>query len=169
MTTLSATSVPAVEPYSQQRRVPVDLGSPCVIWDGDKSDQRYGRVMIAGKTMYVHRVAYQLHVGPIKRGWEVDHLCHNAAFDAGLCAPGPCAHRTCFNPGHLDSVPSKINSARGGHPLHVARRLDVCRKGLHDLTDPANVKMLPDGRRRCRPCANAAHRAWWAKRKAPQQ
>lgn len=149
-----------------QRRVAVDLTQPCDIWTGNLSDQGYGRIMIASKTLYVHRVSYQLHVGAIHRGWEVDHLCHNAAFDAGECAAGPCTHRACFNPAHLDAVTSAQNSARGGHPLYAVRRLAVCRKGLHDLSDPANTIVRPDGRRKCRPCANARDRARRAARKA---
>jgi hypothetical protein len=145
-----------VNPYTEARRIPVDLESPCDIWTGNLAPTGYGRVMLAGRTFYVHRVAYQLHVGPIPRGWECDHLCHNAAFDAGLCVAGPCVHRACFNPAHLDAVTSAINSARGGHPLHAVRRQSVCRNG-HDLTDPANVK-LNGTKRRCRICENAASR-----------
>jgi hypothetical protein len=151
--------MPTFTPYTTNRRIPVDLDSPCDFWSGNCNPLGYGRVMVDSRTLYVHRLAYQLHVGPIPKGWQVDHLCHNVAFDAGECEAGPCPHRSCFNPAHLDAVPSRINSERGGHPLYVVKRSDVCRNGLHDLTDPANVRLSRDGRRRCRPCANAALRA----------
>ncbi len=37
--------------------------------------------------------------------------------------------------------------------------IEPCRAGLHDLADPANVK-LQKGRPTCRPCAVEAHKAW---------
>lgn len=35
-----------------------------------------------------------------------------------------------------------------------------CRRGLHDLNDPANVKVNARGGRQCRPCVNEAVRRW---------
>lgn len=37
--------------------------------------------------------------------------------------------------------------------------MSLCKKGLHDLADPQNVRVKPDGRVRCRLCALAAARA----------
>jgi hypothetical protein len=148
-----------VKALSLTRRVPLDLSSPCWPWPGYVPSDHYPHVMIDGQRKYVHRVSYQLHVGPVPRGWEIDHVCHTAAVSAGLCAGPECAHRACWNPAHLEAVTSRENSLRGNHPLFAVARRKVCKRG-HDLTDDRNVWVRPDGRRRCRVCKNATHREW---------
>lgn len=138
-------------PSQYRRRIPIDLSQPCWVWHGDTTNHGYGRLMVNGSFHYAHRLAYQLHVGPIPRGWEIDHVCHTDAVDAGQCAGGACAHRSCWNPAHLEAVSSLENSLRGNHPLFAVARKQVCKRG-HDLTIPANVYVRPNGKRRCRLC-----------------
>ena len=145
------------------RRVPLDPSAPCVPWPGNRSPEGYGRVMVDGAVKYVHRLTYQLHVGPIPRGWEIDHVCHGAALARGECAAGPCEHRACRQPAHLEAVTSRENSMRGGHPLFSIARSDVCGRG-HDMTDPSNAIQRSDGRRRCRQCTRFTEKEWRARR-----
>jgi hypothetical protein len=107
--------------------------------------------MVDSQLKYAHRLSYQLHVGPIPRGWEVDHVCHTDAVERDECGGGACEHRACWNPAHLETVSSAENSRRGNHPLFAVARRATCTRG-HDLTDPKNVYVRPDGRRRCRVC-----------------
>lgn len=148
-------------PNGYERRIPLDLDSPCWPWPGNLNELGYGRVMVDNATKYVHRLSYQLHVGPIPRGWELDHACHSLAVERGLCSGGACQHRACWNPAHIEAVSSRENSMRGNHPLFAVARKAVCKRG-HDLTNPANVKTSKDGRRRCRICAVEGLRAWRA-------
>lgn len=143
-----------------RRRIPIDLTEPCWTWSGHINHEGYGKVMVDSQIKYVHRLVYQLHVGPIPTGWELDHACHTESVRRGLCAGGPCHHRACWNPAHVEAVSSRENSMRGNHPLFAVARSGICRKGLHDLTRSENVRSGKDGRRRCRLCANDGLTKW---------
>lgn len=42
----------------------------------------------------------------------------------------------------------------------MGEKRTTCVKGLHDLTDPANVRTKKNGDRQCKPCHDEAKRAW---------
>lgn len=120
-----------------ERRTPIDLTVPCRTWTGSKNDDGYGYLEIKGQREYVHRLSYRLHVGPIYRDCQIDHLCR--------------VH-DCYEPAHLESVTNRENTMRGNHPLVVRSRQTHCKRG-HDQRDRINVYVRPDGRSRCRPCS----------------
>lgn len=62
--------------------------SGCWEWQG-ATIKGYGYMKDEEKVARVHRIAYELFVGPIGAGLEVDHLCDR---------------RGCFNPEHLELV-----------------------------------------------------------------
>jgi len=65
------------------------------------------------KPRQVHRVAYEILVGPIPEGLQLDHTCHN---DDPLCPGGDvCLHRRCWNPAHLEPVTPGENTRRSSH------------------------------------------------------
>lgn len=105
----------------------------CWEWRGSLRDG-YGKINVAGsrggRIATAHRVAYEMLIGPIPEGMQIDHLCRN---------------RACVNPDHLEPVSAQENMARGAW----ARR-NKCRKG-HLLTGD-NVRIRPDGARACRAC-----------------
>ena len=49
----------------------------CLEWTGNKDCNGYGRMKIEGQPMLVHRVAWELHNGPIPEGICVLHRCDN--------------------------------------------------------------------------------------------
>ena len=135
-------------PLEQRFLRHVDKGSaaPCWLWTGQTggSRNRYGYFRKGTRAndpkTTAHRVAYELWVGPIPEGYEIDHVKARG-----------CTSRLCVNPAHLEAVTSAENKRR-------ERRI-LCRAGLHDLSDPAHAKFDSRGRRRgCRTCQNARAR-----------
>jgi len=114
----------------------------CWQWTGCTVRLGYGRFSIAGVPMAAHRAAYQLFVGPIPKGLDIDHLCRN---------PG------CVNPSHLEPVTRRENTLRGfGRPAVQARQVR-CKRG-HEFS-AENTQAEKDGSRRCRECRRASQRA----------
>lgn len=91
---------------------PMWNGTTCWIWKASKNDKGYGGIGYQGKVVRSHRLAYEMLIGDIPDGLELDHLCRR---------------RDCVNPFHLEPVTHKVNMSRGkaaskthclrGHPL----------------------------------------------------
>lgn len=89
----------------------------CWLWEGaDSGDDAqtrgagYAKVRFKGKTYYLHRLIYQLLVGKIPQGHQIDHKCkhwfHNG--DPKLAI----VYRRCCNPDHLEAVTQSDNLKR---------------------------------------------------------
>lgn len=71
----------------------------CWIWGGNLMPDGYGRIKFDGVMQQVHRISYQLEIGPIPAGAQIDHTCHV---------------RACINPEHLRIVTNKQNQENQG-------------------------------------------------------
>ena len=74
--------------------------SGCLEWRGTLSAAGYGSMYVPalGRSESTHRVAYELHVGPIPQGMVLDHVCMN---------------RRCVNVEHLRLATRAQNSQYG--------------------------------------------------------
>ncbi len=68
------------------RRVMVRGPAQCWDWIGFKNDDGYGRMMLHGSSVSVHRVSYASAYGLPTIGLEIRHACNN---------------ESCVNPNHL--------------------------------------------------------------------
>ena len=120
-------------------RYAIDPATGCWIWKGKPKDTGYGQVKIGGRNGRVvdaHQAVYELVVGPVPSGKELDHLCRTPL---------------CVNPAHLEPVTHRVNVLRGESPAARASRATACPQG-HPY-DAQNTYVRPDGRGRgCRAC-----------------
>lgn len=120
--------------------------SGCWLWTAQTSLDGYGKIQMGKRAGYAHRVSYELLVGPIPEGLQLDHLCRV---------------RSCVNPDHLEPVTLAENVRRGkwGQRSH-------CDEG-HELTED-NVYRSPSrpNIRECRKCKSSRDRQTYLRRKA---
>lgn len=131
----------------------VDKTATCWLWTGNINHAGYGRFNYLGKRIMAHRVSYELVVGPIPEGLQIDHLCRV---------------RNCVNPSHLEPVTNAENVRRGISvpPFAVINRAKTYCPQNHPY-DEVNTEFRPSGRRRCRACSRAYAARKYAEKKAP--
>lgn len=113
----------------------VEITPSCWLWTAAITDG-YGSIHSSylRRNLRAHRFAYELLVGPIPVGLQLDHLCRV---------------RRCVNPAHLEPVTARENIMRGvGMGARNARRTH-CPKGHPYEGD--NLLLDKTGRR-CRTC-----------------
>ena len=124
----------------------VDKSGECWMWTGSRNTKGYGRFDSDGRHLMAHRVAYEMLVGPIPDGMQLDHLCRVPA---------------CVNPAHLEPVTSRENTMRGIGPSAQSAVKTHCSKG-HPLSGDNLMERMGRGRlfRDCRTCRIAENRAY---------
>jgi hypothetical protein len=127
----------------------VERSPGCWRWTAGRDMDGYGVFHTAGKARGAHRVAYELLVGSIPAGLQIDHLCRN---------------RSCVNPEHLEPVTPRENQRRADVALGIRSAATHCPQG-HEYS-PENTYMAKT-KRNCRECRRAvAYRRYWARKKA---
>lgn len=110
----------------------------CRVWTRGKYYQGYGVCRHDGKYRKAHRVSYEVFVGPIPDGLEMDHLCRN---------------RACINPAHLEPV-THLENMRRSNPWHPQKAKRFCPSG-HPYDERNTLISKATGERRCRACMRA--------------
>lgn len=106
----------------------------------------YGRINANGRQRLAHCVSYELQVGDVPDGLQLDHTCRN---------------RRCVNPSHLRPVTQRENILCGESPAAKNARKTHCKRG--HLFDEKNTHITAKGHRKCRTCETGLQ---FAKRKA---
>ena len=119
----------------------VEADNGCWLWIGGKDVTGYGKMLAFGRIVLAHRVAYELHVGPIPNDRTIHHVCEV---------------KLCVNPEHLVVI---TRSEHGG--LH-SNHTDVCPRG-HERAQ------LPSGRWHCPECSRRWARQYHARKRAERR
>ncbi|KKN14744.1 hypothetical protein LCGC14_0992970 [marine sediment metagenome] len=123
---------------------PLFNGTPCWLWLGYIDGKGYGEFWVKTvdkRHMGAYRFAYELLVGPVPVGLEIDHLCRNHA---------------CVNPTHMEAVTHRINMLRGNtFGADEAKRTHCPRGHAYDLFNTIRDNR---GQRLCRTCDTARKR-----------
>jgi hypothetical protein len=119
--------------------------NPCWNWTGTKDRHGYGQLSVNGRKVLAHRFAYELLVGPIPAGMELDHVRARG-----------CRFVDCVNPAHLEPVTHRINVLRGRGPTALHAQKVTCPRCGERLT----VKPWKPSVRYCRPCHLASQKSY---------
>lgn len=120
-------------------------------WEfGSLGTDGYGQMWVGSRTdgtrrlRKAHIIAYEIFVGPVPEGRELDHLCRN---------------RACVNPEHLEPVTHQLNVQRGAQGQRQAARTH-CPQG-HPYSE-VNTYRDRHGKRYCNACRGLRDRkgAW---------
>lgn len=125
-------------------------GGSCWEWTAARNRNGYGQFGVERRLWRAHRLAYELFVGPIPDGMELDHLCRN---------------RSCVNPDHLEPVTHRVNTMRGETIMAANAAKTACLRG-HPFNEE-NTYVRSDGARLCRQCRRAYDRRLRERRRKP--
>ncbi len=126
----------------------VAIGSSDECWEWQAYRKRgYGQFKLDGRTVMAHRLGYELCVGEIPLGYEVDHLCRNPP---------------CCNPVHLEAVTPRENTLRWQLADGRFAGATHCPRG-HSYSEANTYRH--GGRRCCRACGRASSLRWYYEHK----
>lgn len=133
----------AVKPISERLDSKTDRTGECWIWTGSYDGTGYGKIwnQQIKRLVPAHRASYEVHVGPIPDGYEIDHLCRI---------------KGCIRPDHLEAVTPEENKRRAVPFLAPWNALKThCRKGHPYDAENTRVYLAPGATsagRHCRAC-----------------
>lgn len=121
------------------------VGDGCWEWIGPRKWNNYGQpVVYDGRRLSPHVLVYELLVGPVPDGLELDHI--------------GCDNPPCVNPGHLKPVTTRENILRGDTVSGRNSRKTHCDHG-HPF-DAENTRITSGGRRECKACRREIKRRY---------
>lgn len=112
--------------------------SGCWLWTASMAGSGYPKCSVFKKSVAAHRLGYEMMVGLIPPGLQLDHLCRTPR---------------CVNPDHLEPVTPRENSLRSRGFAAVNAAKTVCKRG-HALAEPNLYVFTQNGRlhRQCLAC-----------------
>lgn len=119
----------------------VEIAGEHWLWLGEVDKDGHGLCRVDGQKRRVHRVVYELLIGPIPEGDVLDHVCRV---------------RQCVNPIHVEPVAHAVNVKRGGPSTRTH-----CPRGHPYDAENTHIYITKQGwrERTCRTCKRASDKA----------
>lgn len=125
-----------------------NVKSGCWLWTRAADGKGYGQFRVNGRQHRAHRIFYEMFVGRIPRGLQIDHLCRVTR---------------CVNPDHLEAVLAQTNMRRSLSPAGENAKKTSCIHG--HLLAGSNVQWTRSGRK-CVECGRKASREYQKRKRA---
>lgn len=138
------------QPLEPRLWAKVEKTETCWLWRGGKDGRGYGIIRAAGRLQKAHRVTYELLVGPIPEGMQIDHLCRV---------------KGCVNPAHMEPVTGLVNTRRAY--VGLVKR-SKCPKGHPYTGDNLMNWGQTSGDQRCRTCERERYRRRYVRKRPPK-
>jgi hypothetical protein len=138
----------------------VEKTDTCWLWTAALNSNSYGHIDVDGHSVKAHRFSYELLVGPVPEGLDLDHLCRV---------------RHCVRPDHLQPVTRPTNILRGNGMGARHSRQTHCVHGHplsgNNLLYSSNGTQCgrPRFARRCRECLRRNGRASMRRKRAAEK
>ena len=132
----------------------VPQGPGCLEWRGGLKTGGYGHMRVNGPRKQAHRLAYELYVGPIQQGFQIDHLCRN---------------HVCVNVQHLEAVPQRINVLRGDGIAATNAVKTHCDNGHPFTAENTYIRPGSNDNRDCRQCTRDRGARYRQKKRTEQE
>lgn len=118
----------------------------CWPWTGAIGSGGYGNFFAEGSYCNAHRFSYELNVGPIPAGLQIDHVSERG-----------CEGKSCVNPAHLEPVTGRENVLRAPASIPAINlSRSHCPQG--HAYDVENTYITSTGSRQCRACHRTRER-----------
>lgn len=118
----------------------------CWPWTGSIGSNGYGNFFYQGRVISAHRFSYELNVGPIPEGLQIDHVAKRG-----------CTMTICVNPAHLEPVTPRENTMRAPRSQATinASRTHCPHGHPYDIE---NTRITKTGARLCLTCQRTRKR-----------
>ena len=128
----------------------IDETTGCWLWVGSIKNSGHAQISIKGKLEHIHRISYEIFIGPLKNDCLHKTICPN---------------KHCFNPEHLydgNQHKNTMDSIKTG--THFMAAKTYCKRGHEFTLENTHIHSLTENRE-CKICMKLNRKKRYDKKK----